>query len=115
MKKLERRLTVVLFNGSIYKDNRGTVHGVVIVTSEVTQPKRIATELTEAIVFAENATLIAEEAKLKAESPTIIANDTVKEKQQFLSNMSHEIRTPMKAIIGFTKVQLKSFYHNNAI
>ena len=115
MKKLERRLTVVLFNGSIYKDNRGTVHGVVIVACDVTQQKRIAAELTETIVFAVKATLIAEKAKLRAESSTIIANDTVKAKQQFLSNMSHEIRTLMNAIIGFTKVLLKSFYHNNAI
>ena len=106
---------MVLFNGSIYKDNPGTVHGVVIVVLNITQQKRIATELTEAIVFAVKATLIAEETKLRAESPTIIANDTVKEKQQFLSNMSHEIRTAMNAIIGFTKVLLKSLYHNNAI
>jgi CheY-like chemotaxis protein len=51
---------------------------------------------------------IAEEAKLKAESATLIAETAVKAKQQFLSNMSHEIRTPMNAIIGFTKVLMKS-------
>jgi len=108
LRHIDGKLTDVLFNGSIYKDNRGTVQGVVIVARDVTQQKRIATELTEAIVFAEKATLIAEEAKLKAESATIIANDAVKAKQQFLSNMSHEIRTPMNAIIGFTKVLLKT-------
>ncbi|HSH19850.1 MAG TPA: PAS domain S-box protein, partial [Draconibacterium sp.] len=102
------KLTDVLFNGSIYKDEQGTVQGVVIVARDVTDQKRIASELTEAIVFAEMATLIAEEAKLKAESATGIANDAVKAKQQFLSNMSHEIRTPMNAIIGFTKVLLKT-------
>ena len=108
LRHIDGKLTDVLFNGSIYKDNRGTVQGVVIVARDVTEQKRIATELTEAIVFAEMATLIAEEAKLKAESATIIANDAVKAKQQFLSNMSHEIRTPMNAIIGFTKVLLKT-------
>jgi len=108
LRHIDGKLTDVLFNGSIYKDDRGTVQGVVIVARDVTQQKRIATELTEAIVSAEMATLIAEEAKLKAESATIIANDAVKAKQQFLSNMSHEIRTPMNAIIGFTKVLLKT-------
>ncbi len=108
LRHIDGKLTDVLFNGSTYKDDRGTVQGVVIVARDVTQQKRIATELTEAIVFAEMATLIAEEAKLKAESATIIANDAVKAKQQFLSNMSHEIRTPMNAIIGFTKVLLKT-------
>ncbi|MCX6307304.1 MAG: ATP-binding protein, partial [Bacteroidia bacterium] len=64
--------------------------------------------LNEAIVFAEMATEIAQEAKSKAESSTLTAENAVKAKQQFLSNMSHEIRTPMNAIIGFTKVLLKT-------
>jgi PAS domain S-box-containing protein len=101
-------LTDVLFNGSVYKDDWGNVLGVVIVARDVTEQKRIATELIEAKVFAELATGIAEEAKSKAESATRIAEDAVKAKQQFLSNMSHEIRTPMNAIIGFTKVVLKT-------
>ncbi|MEO8762556.1 MAG: ATP-binding protein, partial [Bacteroidia bacterium] len=88
------KLTDVLCNGSVYKNNIGNVLGVVIVARDVTYQKRIATELLEAKLFAE-------EAKIKAE-------DAVKSKQQFLSNMSHEIRTPMNAIIGFTKVVLKT-------
>ena len=95
------KLTDVLFNGSVYKDDGGNVLGVVIVARDVTDQKRIENELIEAKVFAEKATLIAEEAKSKAES-------AVKAKQQFLSNMSHEIRTPMNAIIGFTKVLSKT-------
>jgi len=98
----------VLFNGSVYKDDRGNVLGAVVVARVITEQKRIEKELTEAKVFAELATAIAEEAKAKAESATRIAEDAVKAKQQFLSNMSHEIRTPMNAIIGFTKVVLKT-------
>lgn len=95
------KLTDVLFNGSVYKDGQGDVIGVVVVARDITEQKRIATELTEAIVIAELATGIAEVAKGNAEN-------AVKAKQQFLSNMSHEIRTPMNAIIGFTKVLLKT-------
>nr|MBA3901204.1 response regulator [Bacteroidota bacterium] len=47
-------------------------------------------------------------AKIQAEAATLIAENAVKSKQQFLSNMSHEIRTPMNAIIGFTNVVLKT-------
>ena len=36
------------------------------------------------------------------------AVDAMNSKQKFLSNMSHEIRTPMTAIIGFSKVVLKT-------
>ncbi|MFY9309752.1 MAG: ATP-binding protein [Bacteroidia bacterium] len=104
----EGKLTEVLFNGSIYKGDKGNVLGVVIVARDVTEKNRIAAELLEAKVFAELATEIAEEARNKAESSTLIAEAAVKSKQQFLSNMSHEIRTPMNAIIGFTKVVLKT-------
>jgi PAS domain S-box-containing protein len=105
---VDGKLTDVLFNGSVYKDEEGKVIGAVLVARDITEQKRISKELTEAIVFAELATGIAEDAKNKAESATLIAENAVKAKQQFLSNMSHEIRTPMNAIIGFTKVLLKS-------
>jgi PAS domain S-box-containing protein len=104
----DHKSTDVLFNGSVYKDEKGNVMGAVVVARDITEQKRIEKELTEARVFAELATAIAEEAKNKAENATILAENAVKSKQQFLSNMSHEIRTPMNAIIGFTKVLLKT-------
>ncbi len=104
----DSKLTEVLFNGSVYKDEAGKVIGVVVVARDITDHKRVENELKDAKVAAELATKIAEEAQSKAESATKIAEDAVKSKQQFLSNMSHEIRTPMNAIIGFTKVLLKS-------
>jgi PAS domain S-box-containing protein len=94
-------ITEVLFNGSVYKDEKGSIIGAVLVARDVSQQKKIEKELTEAKIFAELATTIAEEARNSAE-------EAVKSKQQFLSNMSHEIRTPMNAIIGFTKVVLKT-------
>ena len=97
----DHKLTDVLFNGSVYKDEKGKVLGAVIVTRDISEQKRIEKNLLEAKVYAELAKTIAEEEKIKAE-------DAVKAKQQFLSNMSHEIRTPMNAIIGFTKVMLKT-------
>ena len=102
------KLTEVLFNGSVYKDEHGKVIGVVVVARDITDHKRIEKELKDARMNAESAAKIAEDAKEIAESATKIAEDAVKSKQQFLSNMSHEIRTPMNAILGFTKVLLKS-------
>src|SRR5690606_9337368 len=108
LRRNDGKLTDVLFNGSVYKNDKGTVIGVVIVARDVTEQKRIATELVEAKIAAEQATKIAEEAQTKAEKAALVAEDAVKTKQQFLSNMSHEIRTPMNAIVGFTKVVLKT-------
>lgn len=104
----DHKLTDVLFNGSVYKDNKGNTLGAVVVARDITDQKRIAHELNEAKLAAESATSVAEEAKNYAELATETAENAVKAKQQFLSNMSHEIRTPMNAIIGFTKVLLKT-------
>ncbi len=104
----DHKLTAVLLNGSVYKNDKGLVIGAVVVARDITSQNKIESELIEAKDFAERSTKIAEEAKLRAESATLIAEDAVKSKQQFLSNMSHEIRTPMNAIIGFTKVVLKT-------
>ncbi|TDD98448.1 PAS domain S-box protein [Flavobacterium cellulosilyticum] len=108
IKHLNGQLIDVLYNASVYKDDNGNVLGVFAAARDITDQKRIATELIEARVFAELATGIAEEEKRNAENATGIAENAVKAKQQFLSNMSHEIRTPMNAIIGFTKVVLKT-------
>jgi len=104
----DHKFTDVLFNGSVYKDDNGNVLGAVVVARDITEQKRIETEMVEAKVLAEIATQIAEDAKNKADSARGVAENAVKSKQQFLSNMSHEIRTPMNAIIGFTKVLLKT-------
>jgi two-component system CheB/CheR fusion protein len=61
---------------------------------DISEQKRISTELSISKKEAEKATKIAEEA--------------VQAKQKFLANMSHEIRTPLNAIIGFTNVVLKT-------
>ncbi len=68
---------------------------------DISYQKKIERELTEARIQAELATEVAQIAQAKAES-------AMKSKQQFLANMSHEIRTPMTAIIGFSKVVLKT-------
>lgn len=108
IKNLNGEVKDVLYNASVYKNEKGEVLGVFAAARDVTEQNRVSAELTEAIVFAELATEIAEIAKQKAEQSTHIAEEAVKAKQQFLSNMSHEIRTPMNAIIGFTKVLLKT-------
>lgn len=61
---------------------------------DVTRRKLLEKELIDA-------RRLAELSKEKAES-------AMKAKQQFLANMSHEIRTPMTAIIGFSKIVLKT-------
>lgn len=67
-------------NISITTDEFGDMVGLHGVTRDVTESRKIHTELVEAMLKAESAD------KLKS---------------TFLANMSHEIRTPMNGIIGF--------------
>ena len=89
----EGKLTDVLFNGSVYKDEKGTVLGVVVV----------ARDITNQIIF-ENELI---EAKRNAEKATQKAEESTKLIEAFLANMSHEIRTPMNAIMGFSDMLSK--------
>lgn len=108
LRHVSGKLTNVLFNGSIFRDELGNVLGVVIVARDVTDLYLITNELKKAKELAEQSNERAQIAKQNALLATEKAEEAVKAKQLFLSNMSHEIRTPMNAIIGFTKVLLKT-------
>ncbi len=77
------RVTDVLYNGSLYRNETGTVLGVFAAARDVTERKRI------------------EEEVVKAKEAAETANKT---KSLFLANMSHELRTPLNAILGYSEM-----------
>jgi PAS domain S-box-containing protein len=77
------RVTDVLYNGSLYRDETGTVLGVFAAARDVTERKRVEEEVAKAKEAAETAN---------------------KTKSLFLANMSHELRTPLNAILGYSEM-----------
>ena len=75
------RVTDVLYNAAVYKDDAGQVLGVFAAARDVTELRKADATLKLAVIAAETAS---------------------RTKSDFLANMSHEIRTPMNAIIGMT-------------
>ena len=73
--------------GQVVKDANGKPTDIYGVTQDITEFKRLETELRLAMQKADAAT---------------------KAKSAFLANMSHEIRTPMNAIIGLSHLALKT-------
>lgn len=84
------RIMDVLYNASIYKDERGKVLGVFAAARDVTQQKLLNQQLLEKNTELERSIIAAEQANLA--------------KSDFLSNMSHELRTPLNAILGFAQL-----------
>ncbi len=80
----------VLYNASVYKDDKGRVLGVLAAARDITAQKRLDLELREKNVELEISRTIAEKANLA--------------KSEFLSSMSHELRTPLNAILGFAQL-----------
>ncbi len=74
-------------NATPLLDERGVKTGSFGMFTDITEQKRVESELKEA--------------KQKAEGATQM-------KSMFLANMSHEIRTPMNAIIGLSHLALKT-------
>lgn len=93
-KRKDGKLINVSFSVSPIRDTGGKITGISEIVREITEQKRFEQELIEA--------------KRNAEREKKLAEQAMDAKQQFLSNMSHEIRTPLNAIIGFTKVVLKT-------
>ena len=98
----------ILSRGRVMKNSAGEVVSMLGTSQDITDRKRIESELPKARNELEKRvqerTLELAESLKKEKEATEQAENASQAKMQFLANMSHEIRTPMNSILGFTEL-----------
>jgi len=82
------RVTDVLFNATVHRNEVGEVQGVLASARDITERKKVE--------------------ELRIENARLASVSKIK--SEFLANMSHELRTPLNSILGFSEL-LKLNYH----
>jgi PAS domain S-box-containing protein len=125
MKHVDGRITPVLYNASVYRDENGNVVGIFAAARDISQRKRNEMrlkELNDTLTIrsehleVSNMELEAQKKELSAQSAELTEQNRELEMQKkmlseanvlktnFLSNMSHELRTPLNSVIALSGV-----------
>ncbi len=96
----------VLVTITALADADGSIHGFLCVASDITERKRVESEICQAKEEVEQANRHLAEALAQTKRLALAAKQATAAKSAFLANMSHEIRTPMTAILGYADLLL---------
>ncbi len=128
LKNINGKITPVLYNASVYRDEKGNVTGVFAAARDITELKAAELKLQE-----QNATLQAQSEELQSQTEelqtqseelrttseelqeqnvrlaakSIEVEEANRLKSEFLSNMSHELRTPLNSIMALSNVLIQ--------
>ncbi|HET7831486.1 MAG TPA: PAS domain S-box protein [Gallionella sp.] len=93
------KVTDVLYNASVYRNERGEVTGVFAAARDITERKRAEEELRR---YHEHLEELVRERTSELEA----AN---KDLEGFAYSVSHDLRTPLRAIDGFSRILLEDY------